>query len=70
MMWALNLIWAVISCFFQFIVFLMALIIAIPVLFILSVIVAVITGAIICCVIYVIVEVLGIGKKKFDSMQL
>ncbi len=70
MMWALNLIWAVISCFFQFIVFLIALIIAIPVLFALSVIVAVITGAIICCVIYGIVEVLGIGKKKFDSMQL
>ena len=69
-MWALNLIWAVISCFFQFIVFLIALIIAIPVLFVLSAIVAVITGAIICCVIYVIVEVFGIGKKRFDSMQL
>lgn len=55
-------IWAIIECFFKFIGFLLGLTIAIPLLFILSVIVAVITGAILLGVFY-------IGVKCYEYIK-
>lgn len=55
-------IWGIITCFVKFIAFLLGLTIAIPLLFILSVIVAVITGAILIGVFY-------IGVKCYECIK-
>lgn len=59
----LSLIWTIIGCFLKFIFFLIGLAIAIPLLFVLSVVVAVITGLIIGCFLWVGNEVYEIYKK-------